>query len=146
MKLRWEEPKILVQQFLPNEYVAACGDSGTVYNFECNAGVSGKHYAVVKDGTGTGPNNPKVYLKSSKGIPLNGMDQPGQYGQGAYYTSCFVKHEASTESDFITGYHLDDPSTQWTDENISVIIWTAGGTDTHATTNLDMNTWETAKS
>ena len=38
MKKTWEEPRILVQQFMPNEYVAACGDSGTVYNFVCDAG------------------------------------------------------------------------------------------------------------
>ena len=38
MRKRWEEPMILVQQFVANEYVAACGESGTVYNFECNAG------------------------------------------------------------------------------------------------------------
>lgn len=30
MKMRWEEPKIEVQMFMPNEYVAAC------YNIKCN--------------------------------------------------------------------------------------------------------------
>ena len=32
MKKRWEEPKIMVQKFMPNEYVAACGDSGRSIN------------------------------------------------------------------------------------------------------------------
>lgn len=30
MKKKWEEPRIMVQQFAPNEYVAAC------YNISCN--------------------------------------------------------------------------------------------------------------
>ena len=30
MKMRWEEPRIEVQKFIPNEYVAAC------YNISCN--------------------------------------------------------------------------------------------------------------
>lgn len=34
----WRRPLTEVQKFEANEYVAACGDSGVVYNFECNAG------------------------------------------------------------------------------------------------------------
>ena len=49
MKKRWEEPRILVQKFMPNEYVAACGDSGVVYNFECNAGNRRNSYNVYFD-------------------------------------------------------------------------------------------------
>lgn len=32
MKKQWKEPKLVVQQFVPNEYVSACGtlDDGTV--------------------------------------------------------------------------------------------------------------------
>ena len=30
MKKTWEEPKIMVQKFITNEYVAACGESGVV--------------------------------------------------------------------------------------------------------------------
>ncbi|MDY5095767.1 MAG: hypothetical protein SPE95_05820, partial [Oscillospiraceae bacterium] len=51
MKKTWEEPKIMVQKFIPNEYVAACGASGVVYNFECKAGEKRTHYAV-KDANG----------------------------------------------------------------------------------------------
>ena len=38
MRKEWMEPVIEVQEFVANEYVAACGDSGKVYKFECNAG------------------------------------------------------------------------------------------------------------
>lgn len=41
MRKEWMEPVIEVQEFVANEYVAACGDSGKVYNFECNAGKRG---------------------------------------------------------------------------------------------------------
>ena len=37
MRKEWMEPVIEVQEFVANEYVAACGDSGKVYKFECNA-------------------------------------------------------------------------------------------------------------
>ena len=37
MKKKWIEPQILVQEFVPNEYVAACGDKNKVYKFKCDA-------------------------------------------------------------------------------------------------------------
>ncbi len=35
MRKEWMEPVIKVQEFVANEYVAAC-ESGMVYKFECN--------------------------------------------------------------------------------------------------------------
>lgn len=130
MRKRWEEPMILVQQFVANEYVAACGDSGTVYNFKCNAGEKGKHYAV-KDAKGN--------VATISGRYMNG------HFPFSYYEPCGETHEAESNSGFLTGYHLDDPKTR-RDENISVIIWTDNNTDVHCTTNLNMNSWTTAKS
>ena len=48
----WCRPKAVIEKFIPNEYIAACGDSGTVYNFECNAGIKYRgdrnyHYNVT---------------------------------------------------------------------------------------------------
>lgn len=129
MKKTWEEPRILVQQFMPNEYVAACGASGTVYNFECNAGEKNKHYAV-KDANGDV-------------ATISGMYMDGDW---YYYHPCGETHKAESDSGFLTGYHLDDPETWWKDENIKVIIWTQNNTDVHCTTKLDMNEWTTAKS
>ena len=34
----WVQPQTVVQQFVANEAVSACGDSGTVYKFTCDAG------------------------------------------------------------------------------------------------------------
>ena len=40
------EPVVEVQEFAANEYVAACGDSGKVYKFVCDAGQYGHIYNV----------------------------------------------------------------------------------------------------
>ena len=128
MRKTWEEPRILVQEFVANEYVAACGDSGVVYNFECNAGEKEKKYAV-KDANG------KVARIS--GFYMDGWDD--------YYHPCGETHKAESNSGFLTGYHIDDRSTR-KDENIQVIIWTENNSDVHCTTNLDMDSWVTEKS
>ena len=39
-------PMMESEVFTANEYIAACGDSGVVYNFECNAGNRNREYAV----------------------------------------------------------------------------------------------------
>jgi len=128
MKKTWEEPKIMVQKFIPNEYVAACGDSGVVYNFECNAGERNGWYAV-KDSYGNVATISRRYMD----------------GRHNYYHPCGETHQANSNSGFLTGYHIDDTRT-YEDENIEVIIWTDYNTDVHCTTKLDMNEWTTAKS
>lgn len=37
MKKRYERPSAYIEEFTPNEYVAACGDNNKVYKFECDA-------------------------------------------------------------------------------------------------------------
>ena len=132
MKKMWEEPKILVQKFMPNEYVAACGDSRVVYKFECNAGNRWDSYNVYYD----------------DGRPLassNGDEE--WYAQFTGYHPCGATHEAESNSGFYDGYmYLQN----WWGNNsgnpIHVVIWTDNGTDVHCTTNLDMDKWKTAKS
>lgn len=61
MKKEWMEPVVEVQEFAANEYVAACGDSGKVYKFVCDAGQYGHNYNVYYyDGSGQ-----KKYRKRS---------------------------------------------------------------------------------
>lgn len=128
MKKAFDMPKIVVEQFVPNEYVAACGDSGTTYYFECNAGETWKRYAV-KDSAG-------------RIATISGKYMDGYWN---YYHPCGETHTAPSNSGFLSGYHLDDPRTDG-DENIQVVIWTENNTNVHCTTELDMNEWETAKS
>lgn len=131
MKKVYEAPVVHLEQFVANEYIAAC-DSGTVYKFTCDAG-GGEHGDVfTSDGTNL-----------TQGI-LN------------YYHACSETHEASTQDDFIAGTLVlndgNDQKTYWTlegkreYESIPVIIWTDGGTNVHCTTELDMENWKTDKS
>lgn len=127
MKRRYERPSAYIEEFTPNEYVAACGDHGKVYKFECNAGEKNKQYNVYYFDNGQ-----KKYL--TKG---------GLFG--SYYHPCKATHEAEEDTGFISGY-IDDQSTWDYDEKIPVVIWTDNGRDVHCTTNLDMSEWQTAKS
>ena len=44
MKKAFEMPKIVVEQFVPNEYVAACGDKNKVYKFKLLKNLIKKSY------------------------------------------------------------------------------------------------------
>lgn len=136
MKKEYTSPLIICEEFQVDEYVAACGDSGTVYKFKCNAGRRDINYAV-KDSNGN--------VATISGMYMNGGGRLSFGRYGYYYNPCGETHEAESDSGFLTGYHLDNPKTP-EDENISVIIWTQNNTDVHCTTNLDMSSWETAKS
>lgn len=132
----WRRPLTEVQKFEANEYVAACGDSGTVYLFECNAG-DGEHA--------------DIYLNNGQNLTE---------GRSRYFHACEKKHPAPSTDDFQSGYMLlnggNDETGHWVIngfldwdyveyEKIPVIIWTGDG-DVHATTNLDQHSWETLKS
>ena len=131
MKEMWAEPRIEVQKFVANEYVAACGDSGTVYYFKCDAGDRRGEYSV--------------YLNGEDGIPHTRDDIFLCGGRDAVrgnrtYTRCGETHEAEDNNDFYPGYIQRGRTEQ------NVIVWTANGTNTHCTTNLNMDEWVTAKS
>lgn len=131
MKKSWVQPLAVVQQFTANEYVAACGDENKVYKFKCDA-VGG---SWITDGGW-------VYEETNgqDGLQLGGSNPDTR--RSAYHP-CGETHEAKTTDDFITGYIVNvlPPHSE------KVIIWTGANNDnTHCTTNLDMSTWETAKS
>ena len=122
----------VVQKFVPNEYVAACGDSGTTYYFECNAGEQWESYNVYfDDGT--------PYASS------NGNEE--WYSKFTGYHPCHERHVAESNSGFKDGYmYLQNRWGNNTGTPIEVVIWTANGTNVHCTTKLDRDDWETAKS
>lgn len=125
----WEQPTTLVQKFEANEYVAACGDSGTTYFFECNAPGGTLYYYRNGDGKIDG-----VY---------NGSDRARAIG---WYTPCSAKHEADATDDFYDGF-VDYNRNGRQDPGEGVIVWRGRwGLNGHATKNLNMDEWETAKS
>lgn len=131
MKKQYSSPNLMEEQFAANKYVAAC-DHGTQYGnykFECNAGQTGHEYYIHNGGRGYATINGRYYG------PWD------YYHQHPYvFTPCNKTHESPTNAEYLTGYYLDDADTWWK-ESISVIIWTAGGTDLHATKNLNQESW-----
>lgn len=130
MRKTWEEPKILVQEFVANEYVAACGDTQDEYIFQCDAmgGITGTVF--YSDG-------------DDKFEPL-GEDK----WMGTGYHACGAKHVTQVGDDFIEGWYVTGKEAM-SGGGIAkkVIIWRGpDGNNIHCTTNVDMKTWETAKS
>lgn len=125
----WTHPLTEVQKFEANEYVAACHDWNTVYKFTCDAG---------------GGRSGNVYLETN-GRP--GL-QTG-WGGDAFlsgYHACGITHEADTDDEFLDGYYVT--SDFWGGPHVTqVIVWRGPHNDnTHCTTNLNKDEWETAKS
>ena len=133
----WRRPLTEVQKFEANEYVAACGDSGTTYLFTCDAG-GGASGDVYVESNG-------VEGLQTHGEWVGGWDghwQEADRSLGGYH-ACETTHEADSENEFLNGYYVP----YWSDDVTKVIIWRGPYNDNvHCTTNLDKNSWETAKS
>lgn len=128
-KQKWVRPQAIVQEFVANEYVAACGDSGKVYKFKCDAPKGTLYYYPQSDGEING-----IYTGSGNAIKLGD------------YHPCSATHEASSTNPFYDGF-VDRNGNKKCDAGEGVIVWRGKyGRNGHATTNLDMNSWETAKS
>ena len=122
MKKNYVTPTMVCEEFAANEYVAACGDENRVYKFECNA----------PDG------------------PLYATDSQGKGYSGADYEDCGKVHEAPISDVFVDGY-IDYNHNRIEDRGEAVIVWLeydrkGNVKNGHATTKLDMELWETAKS
>jgi len=123
MARSYRKPMMNVEKFVANEYVAACGESGVVYKFKCDAGGGVPGY---------------VYLETN-GKP--GLQTGDQYLSG--YQACGTTHEAESTDSFQNGYYVNYFNGRVT----PVIVWRGPNNDnTHCTENLDMSKWETAKS
>lgn len=139
MKQKWVCPQAVVQAFVSNEYVAACGDSGTVYKFECNAGNQYSKYHVYLNGNDDKPGT------------NDDIDWSARSGWLKPYHPCGTTHEAASNSGFYSGYMYELYVNYWgeyenTGKRIPVIVWTDNGKNTHCTTNLNKEDWETTKS
>ena len=131
----WRRPLTEVQKFEANEYVAAC-EEGITYKFKCDAGdgVSGNVYVESNgvDGLQT----------QDSGSWWGGDYVPADRSLGGYH-ACGTTHEADSEDEFLNGYYVPYRSSNVT----KVIIWRGPyNNNVHCTTNLDKNSWETAKS
>ena len=139
----WSKPEMNEFAFAANEYVAACGDENKVFKFICDAKEGLLYYWkkktdilgldtlwTRKDGVVDG--KPNGYVGSADWI-------------GDYHP-CGAEHEASVNDDFYDGF-VDYNNNYQYDDGEGVIVWRGpDGNNGHATTNLDMNSWTTAKS
>lgn len=96
MKRRYERPSAYIEEFTPNEYVAACGDSGTVYMFRCDAG--GGYSGTVWLETNGEPG-----LQKKGRWEGWGEYHPGDEKLGGYH-ACGTTHEANSTDKFLDGY------------------------------------------
>lgn len=124
----WVQPQTVVQQFVANEAVSACGDENKVYKFTCEAGGGG---------------NGTVYLDSNHNGEWNPVLDEILILAG--YHACGATHEAPTTDDFQEGFFITGVVPPYNVQK--VIVWRGeNGDNVHCTTNLDMTTWPTAKS
>lgn len=128
-KKAYSKPMLKSEAFVPQSYVAACGDGGTVYKFTCDAPGGILYYFPDKPASGAQP------TKGSHGDFM-----------GLTYHPCGKDHEADTKSGFYWGYVDYNWNTKLDDREL-VIVWSGeDGRNGHATKKLDMTQWETAKS
>lgn len=125
----WEAPKIIVEEFVPNEYVSACGDTEYgVYKFTCNAGGGeyGGLYVLRNSMFGS------YYERVSSGTKS--------------YHACNETHETSVRDDYVEG--IFDPDTNHNNGNeVDCLIWYHNGKyQGHASTGLTRDEWEVLKS
>lgn len=132
-KKAYVKPVMESETFVPNTYIAACGDSGTHYYFVCNAShlIGGAGGAVYEE------------TNDQPGLQLPYFHKNGDKYRSPY-TPCSEKHVANKSDVFIDGYVtwgvVEDLATP-------VKIWGGpDGNNTHCTTNIHMKDWETAKS
>lgn len=131
MARSYRKPMMNVEKFVANEYVAACGESGVVYKFTCDAGggVSGD-----------------VYLETNGKPGLQTAWIGGDKHLGGYH-ACGTTHEAESTDSFLNGYYVVDGGWFEEDTVTPVIVWRGPrGNNIHCTENLNMDSWETAKS
>lgn len=135
----WVQPQTAVQQFVANEYVAACGDINKVYKFTCDAGGGASGNVYVESNGKDGLQTHREWIQTGDWI-WEGYWQEADWDLGGYH-ACGITHEASTQDEFLSGYYV-------TRNNVAnVIVWRGSNNDnTHCTTNLDMNSWPTEKS
>ena len=129
MKRTYVSPTMVGERFVANEYVAACGESGKVYKFECNAPGGKLYYYPNSDGKINGE-----YTGHGRAIKLGN------------YNPCGARHKANATDGFYDGF-VDYNKNGSQDKGEGVIVWRGSyGLNGHATTYLDMSKWQTAKS
>ena len=129
-KRAYIKPILESETFIPQNYIAACGDTNYEYLFKCDAMGGFTGTVFYSDG-------------DDKFEPFR-----GDRWMGTGYHACGEEHKTEVGDEFIEGWYV----TGW--DGVSggdwvkkVIIWKGyDGNNIHCTTNLDKDSWTTAKS
>lgn len=129
----WEKPMVVVDAFVANEFVSACGDKDAIYKFECDAPRGTLYYYPNSDNQIDGKHNPYDRAKYLGG-----------------YHPCGATRQAPKTDVFYDGF-VDRNENERQDNGEGVIVWLERKRwghikNCHATTQLNMINWETAKS
>ena len=120
-----------------NEYIAACGDSGVTYKFQCDAGGGVPGTVYVESNGVEGLQTRREWIGG-----WNGHWQEADRSLGGYY-ACDTTHVAESDDEFLDGYYVPYFSSDVT----KVIIWRGPyNNNVHCTTKLNKEDWETTKS
>ena len=131
MKKIYERPQMMVEEYEANEYVAACGDSGTTYKFECTSEAGTLYYY---------PNAPispgGSWYSSGSARSLGNYHPCGATTDESHYASNY----------FYAGF-VDRNRNRKCDEGEKVIVWRGTyNNNGHATDKLETSSWEIARS
>ena len=142
-KAMWQAPTTNVEQFVADQYVAACGEiAGTVYKFKCDAG-GGTSGIVYQETNGVNGLQTEGFFTGDWHSGLEWVKADSRLTWITYYHACGETHEAASTDGFLNGYYVPNGP----DSATQVVIWRGpNGDNVHCTTNLDMTTWETVKS
>lgn len=150
-KMMWSKPEMNEFAFAANEYVAACGDSGTTYMFKCDAGLVEKDIPWYPY-----PGQEPTYWAPTYGDLTDSEGNLYTSGKDTAYHACGVTHQANVEDEFVLGRFYDNDGNDdlsgawkavyiWIEKKFSYITQ-SWYNDYHATKNLDKEHWETNKS
>lgn len=145
MKKEWGKPLTSVQEFVPQEFIAACGDGITEYHyfFMCDAGQGNEYKVWLDNGDGV--------FQQSRDTQLTQNYNPFTGQQATVYSPCNEKHDVTVTEDqlgqidviFPYGWMcLVDSWGVHTNNPIKVRIWRGEDNDNiHCTTHLDSESY-----
>lgn len=144
----YEKPAMQLEEFIPNECVAACGDSGTIYIFNCTAPAGTLYYYPDSHNgvyTGDKTKTEQRWVPGGGGGHYEEVTVTTATRLGSYHP-CTEHHEAPNTDNFYYGF-VDYNNNGIEDSGEGVIVWRGiNGNNGHAIVELDMNNWETKKS
>lgn len=139
MKEKWQAPKIFIERFTPNDYIASsCGKTvDGKYLFKCDAPAGTLYYYP------TGRGEEITLFGISFGY--EGASPVGGITRARTYHPCNATHETDNYSDFYDGF-VDYNGNRHEDDGEAVMVWTDHGTDGHATKTLGREQWTITRS